>query len=95
MEWIETVDGISYSYIFSDRMLWEKIFFYFKNGTLSDREQKIMKSLQKVISVKELISIQCFNLRLKFLGEFSLAKTWQWLYTFYDIENIPILINQL
>ena len=76
-------------------MLWEKIFFNFKNGTLSNREQKIMKSLQKVISVKELISIQCFNLRLKFLGEFSLAKTWQWLYTFYDIENIPILINQL
>lgn len=76
-------------------MFREKIFFNFKNGTLSNREQKIMKSLQKVISVKELISIQCFNLRLKFLGEFSLTKTWQWLYTFYDIENIPILINQL
>lgn len=58
-------------------MFREKIFFNFKNGTLSNREQKIMKSLQKVISVKELISIQCFNLRLKFLGEFGLAKTWQ------------------
>lgn len=56
-------------------MFWEKIVFNFKNGTLSNREQKIMKSLQKIISVKEYISVQCFNLRLKFLGEFSLAKT--------------------
>lgn len=56
-------------------MFWEKIFFNFENGTLSNREPKIMKSLQKVISVKEYISVQCFYLRLKFLGEFSLAKT--------------------